>query len=88
MQTATLATKSSGNRVPDSDSRSATASTQPPALLACILIPADRAEQFVSMLQQLVAHSAGEPPEISHSPQSFSISAWLNHVEATTVTVA
>jgi excisionase family DNA binding protein len=57
--------------------------TRTPALLACILIPADKTEQVVSMLRELLEQSSSEAQVSSSSSNTFQpASSWLTHSEA------
>ncbi len=85
MPSATISTEQSRTSLTASGDAAPTPSSQPmqPALLACILLPPDRAEEIVSILRELVEHSSVEIPvsrPATHPLQSGS--SWLNHGEA------
>ena len=85
MQSAVLPPKQPQTSLNSSDDAIHSGSTQlvQPALLACILLPSDRAEQFVSLLREMVEHSGGEASINPPSPHPLqSSSSWLNHTEA------
>jgi excisionase family DNA binding protein len=85
MQSVAMPPKRPHTSLKNSDDVTESDSNQPAqhALLACVLLPPDLAEQFVSLLRELVEHSDSEVPfnPLSAHPLQPA-SAWLNHTEA------